>query len=186
MSVDKTYQTYYGIFLDHYADIWGGNTYHTVLVKEFPSEYLSSPSHSSATDTRFEYPSLWKNKYYIDGTAEGHVSFYNINSTTTYKVSRYGVELIKTIDAPSSETVIGSYTYTFSSPSNIAHGDYLTVPVFMNISKQLVEENERLLLRVYFYNNSATASSAGYVFVACANDSTIIDMQIKIPYAYSG
>ena len=186
MPVEKTYQVYYGINLQDFSDIWGGRTYKTLLVKEFPSEYLTSYDTSSATDTRFEYPSLWKNKYYIDGTVEGWVSFMNTHASTTYKISSFGVELIKTANIPSNETILGSYSYTFSTPTDIVAQDTLTVPIFVNIEKKLVEEDERLLLRVYMYNNSATSASVGSVFIACYNSSSPVDMQIKIPYAYSG
>ena len=76
--------------------------------------------------------------------------------------------------------------YVYSTATNIVAQDTLTVPIFVNIEKKLVEEDERLLLRVYMYNNSATAISAGSVFIACYNSSSPVDMQIKIPYAYSG
>lgn len=186
MPITKQYQTYYGIHLTHYEEVWGGKTYKELLVKEFPSEYLSSASHSSSTDTTFIYPTLWKNKYYIDGVCEGHVSIFNTNSTTTYYCSRYTVELLKSPDVPNSETVLGSYSNTLSTASEIYPEDYLTLPVFIPVQKALIEEDERLLFRFYFYNNSATSQNIGDCFVACYNDSSVIDMQIKIPYAYQG
>ena len=34
MSVDRMYQTYYGVYLNHWSDTWGGITYNEMLVKE--------------------------------------------------------------------------------------------------------------------------------------------------------
>ena len=183
MPVTRQYQTYYGIYLTHYESSWGGNTYHEVLVKEFPSEYLSSATISSgATDVTFMYPSLYLNKYYIDGVVEGHVSIYNESPSDTYYCREYGVQLLKSDDVPSNESVLGSYTYTLSSSSAILPEDYLTLPVFIPVEHELVEEDERLLFRFYFYTSEATDACG----VAHYNDSSIIDMQIKVPYAPEG
>ena len=113
---------------------------------------------------------------------EGHVSIYNSDSSVTYYCSSYGVELRKTEDVPSSEVVLGSSHRTISSASAIQPEDYLTLPVFINIDKALIEPNERLLFRFYF-NLSTSTDACG---VAHANDSSNVDMMIKIPYAPTG
>ena len=181
MSVTRQYKVYYGIFLNHWSDTWGGITYNEILVKEYPNEYLSAVSNSMVSDITFMYPSLYKNRYYLDGTLEGHLSIYNDSSTVTYTVTGYSVELRKTDDVPSNETVVGSYTGSLSANNTVVPEDYLTLPIYMNISKQLVEPNERLLLHMTF-----TGSDYTHLGFSHWNDSSIPDLKIKVPYAPQG
>ena len=174
------YNTYYGVYLNHIDETWGGLTYNKILVTEFPNEYLSTTSYELGQTARLLYLTLWKNKYYIDGIVEGHVSLYNESSTGSATLTSFTVSLRKTDDVPSNETVLGSYTKTISSDNIINKEDYLTLPVYMNVDKQLIDEGEKLLI---YLEHNASAASVGW---AHANDSTTIDMQIKIPFAPSG
>jgi len=183
MSVDRMYQTYYGVYLNHWSDTWGGNTYNEMLVKEYPNEYLSTTSVSIVSDITFMYPSLYKNKYYLDGQMEGHFTIYNQSSTTSYYVSSYTVELKKTNDVASNETVLGTYSNTISSNNTVPPEDYLTLPIYMNIEKQIVNPNERLLLNITFTETGGTYTYVGF---SHWNDSSIPDIKIKVPYAYTG
>jgi len=183
MGITRQYQTYYGVYLNHWSEAWGGNTYHEILVKEYPNEYLSTTSNSVCSDITFMYPSLYKNKYYLDGQLEGHLSIYNDSSTTTFYVNSFTVSLKKTDDVPSNETTLGSITTTVSTAGDVPPQDYITLPIYINISKQLVEPSERLLLNMKF-----TESSASYDHLAFShwNDSSIPDLKIKVPYAPEG
>jgi len=185
VPVTQMYQTYYGIYLNHYENTWGGVVYNSILTKELPfaEDMVSSEDYSSeVTDMTFMYPTLYMNKYYIDGTCEGHVSIYNEHSTTTYYCSSFTVELRKTDDVPSNSTTLGSYTHTLSTASDIPPEDYLTLPFFIPITEELVEESERLLFRFYFDD-----TSSGSCCIAHANTTTGgIDLQVKVPYAPEG
>ncbi len=181
MSVTRQYQTYYGVHLNHWDEEWAGNTYNKILVKEYPNEYLSTTSNSMVSDITFMYPTLYKNKYYIDGVAEGHISIYNDDSSASYAVTGYTVELIKTQDVPSAETILGSYTGVISSNNFVMEEDFLTLPVYINLTKQLVNPNERLLLHMTFIGTDYT-----HLGFSHWNDSSIPDIKLKIPYAPQG
>lgn len=183
MSMTKQYQTYFGVSLNHWSETWADTVYSEVLLKEYPNEYLSTTSNSTVSSITFMYPSLYKNKYYIDGFVEGHFTLYNTSSTTTFTITGYDVTLYKTEDIDGNEVEIGSFSNIISSDNDIAPEDYLTLPIYFNVSQALVEENERLLLTLSFVE-----SSGSYTHVAFShwNDSSIPDLKIKIPYAPKG
>lgn len=177
MSNLRQYQTYYGVHLVHHSESWGGETYNKLLVKEFPNEYISTTSYTMGAISTFIYPTLVMNKYYLDGVASGHVTLYNDDSTTSYTITNYIVTLYKTGDMPGDKTTIGSVSNTISSENVVWKEDYLTLPVYMNIDKKLVEEDEKLLLELEHDGNTT------HVGWAHANDRNVVDMQIKIPFA---
>jgi len=183
MSVTRQYQTYYGVYLNHWSDTWGGTTYNEILVKEYPNEYLSTTSNSMVSYIEFMYPTLYKNKYFLDGVAEGHLSIYNDSSTTTFTITDYTVELRVTDDVPSNYRVIGSYTGAISSNNNVPPEDFLTLPIYINIAKAVVNPSERLLLYMSFVESSSSYTHVGF---SHWNDSSIPDLKIKIPYAPQG
>lgn len=182
MSVTRMYTTYYGVDLNHYSDTWGGVTYNKILVKEYPNEFLSTVSNTLDDDSiTFMYPTLYKNKYYLDGVAEGHLSIYNQHSTTTYQVTDFTVNIKKTDDVPNNETTIGTYTKTLSANNDVPPEDYLTLPIYINIEKQIVNPSERILLNLEITHNGG--NDVGF---SHWNDSSIPDLKIKIPYAPQG
>ena len=180
MAVTRQYQTYYAISLTHHSETWGGVTYNKILVKEFPDSYLKSIDTTNAASANFLYPMLYKNRYYLEGQAEGHITLYNSHVSNTATVTAYTVSLKKTKDVPSSEDTIGTYTKSISTDNSVATTSYLTLPVYMNISKSLVDASEKLILHIEY------TSTGGTMNVAHANDSTDIDIKIKLPYAPRG
>jgi hypothetical protein len=185
MSVLRQYQDYYAIHLEHYSLDWAGETYDTLLVKEFPSEYLEGDYSQDTRELSFIYPSMYANKYYLDGIAEGYFSVTNTSTTNddTGTVQSYTVKLESTIDNAGEEQTIFDITRTISTGNSVASSSYLSLPIYAPIDKKLVGANEKLILTVSF---TGTQPSSGYLGIACANDSTNIDNHIKIPYAPSG
>ena len=179
MPIEANYKTYYGIHLNHYSTSWGGNTYHKILVTEFPDSNLVSTDTTNTSSADFLYPRLITNKAYLDGVAEGHITIYNNGSSAT-TVTNFTVSLKKTDDVPSNETVLGSYTANISSDNSIPSSGYLTLPFFMPIDKQTLDENEKLIFHVEYTSNSND------LCIAHANDSNNVDIKIKVPYAPTG
>lgn len=172
----RQYQTYYCVDLDHHSEDWGGETYSKIMVKEFPNKYLSTTSYTTGGNAKFLYPTIVMNKYYLDGIAEGYVSIHNTDSSS-HDLNSYTVYLKKSDEV--TETILGTYTQSFSSPETVAADGWLTLPVYMNIDKKLVEEDEKLILELDHSDDTDLAW-------AHANDRDVVDMQIKIPFAPTG
>ena len=179
MSNLTQYQTYYAIHLDHYSETWGGNEYNKQITKEFPNEYLITTDYTNASSADFLYPMLYKNIYLLDSVADGHLTLYNQSTSTPTAVTSYTVSIKKTDDVPSNETTLGSYTNSITTDNSVGTDDYLTLPIFINITKQVVNENEKLILHIDFTGGSDLC-------IAHANDSSIIDTKITLPYAPQG
>ena len=187
MSVLRQFQTYYGIYLPHWETDWGGDTYHSLLVKELPSQYLVSEDYINDTEATFIYPSMYASKYYLDGQIEGHISIFNTSTTNddVGSVTDYTVTLKKSSDEPNSEETLATVTRVISSDNSVPTEDYLTLPIYMPIDKKLVEANEKLMLYVSF--STGTDPTDGDLVIACANSSSPdYDIKMKIPYAPSG
>lgn len=183
MGVTRQYQEYYMIYLDHWQEDWAGSSYNSLLVKNFPSQYVESTAtlSSSYTDMTYIYPSMYANKYYLDGIAEGHFSLFNISTSNTADLDSYTVTLKKSPDVPNSEETLGTVTKTLTSENTVGTEKFITPPFYMNIDKQLVEANEKLLFKIEF-----TASGSGSLCIACANDSSDPDTKLRLPYAPQG
>lgn len=179
MPIEANYQVYYGMQLDHYSHIWGGITYNRFLWTEFPNENLSSTPTAQILTADFIYPRTI-GKTDLDGVAEGHFTIYNNSTTSASTVTSYTVTLLKTADVPNSMETLGSYSNVISTFNSVATHNYLTLPMYIPISKQILEYNEKLILRIAF---STTTSE---LCICQMNDSTDVDIQIKIPFAATG
>jgi hypothetical protein len=175
MPIEANYKEYYAIHLDHYSTVWAGNTYNKILVTEFPDLNLVSTVTTYASSAKFVYPRIITNKCYVDGVAEGHITLYN-NSTSTATTTNYTVTLSKTEDVPSTETTLGTYSKTISTGNTLTSKSYLTLPFYINIDKKPLNENEKLLLYI-------AHTSTGSMCICHANDSSNIDVKIRVPYA---
>jgi len=176
-----------GIALEHWSETWAGETYNTLLVKEFPSEYLiplnDEPDYVPGDDVSFIYPLMYANKYYLDGIIEGHISIYNSSAADTADIDSYTVSLSKQKDTDITPTVLATMTRTITTYNTIPTEDYLTLPLYMPITRQRVDANEKLIWRTQFTASGAGAEDCG---VACANDSSVLDMKVVLPYAPTG
>ena len=188
MPIEANYETYYGIKLEHYTYSWGGITYggpntihYGILVKEFPDEYLVSVPTTDANSMSFLYPRPIVPKGYIDGTAEGHFSVYNVHSSTTSTVTSYTVALKKTNDVPSNETTLGSYSATLSTASEVLPEDYLNLPFYIQLVEQELNAEEKLILYITWHGTDEDNLCFSH-----ENDSNIIDIKIKVPFAPEG
>jgi len=194
MPIEAQYETYYGIHLNHYTYTWGGSTYNKLLTQEYPSDELKSTTSTQTATADFLYSKLVGNPTYMDGVAEGHVTFFNSSSGASATIDDYTVTLYKTVDVPSSATVIGSYSVILSSDNIIAkvgttwgkndggkdEDDTLVVPVNIVITEKEIDINEKIFLRIS-YN-----STNGTVWIGHYNGSDPDDIKIKIPYSPVG
>ena len=177
MPIEAQYVTYYGIHLDHYNYTWGGAAYNKLLVTEYPNEYLISTASTEAKTAKFLYPRLVGNPVYIDGVAEGHIVIWNSHAVNTTKIQSYTVSLLKTPDVADNETTLGTYANTITADNEITTENYLYLPVYMNVKKQELGVDEKLILEITY-----TDDGAGTPNISHENDSTLEDIKIKIPY----
>ena len=175
---ERQYQTFYGIDLDHYEEVWAGTTYTKILVKDYPDSDLKSTVSTKTDSASFIYPMVYENVYYLDGIATGHITLYNDTGSAT-TVTDYTVTLKKTDDVPSNETVLGSYSHTLSTGSSITAADWLTLPIKINLNKQVIEANEKLILTISY-------TCTDNIAISHENDSTLEDIKIKIPFITAG
>lgn len=176
------YVTYYGIHLDHHTETWGSMTFNKILVTEYPDPNLvcAATTDACVTTNKFLYPLLVQSKYYLDGIMDGHVTFKS-DATAGRTCTGYSVSLNKLSNAGVS-TNIGFMSFTFPSTYTFTANSYLTVPVYMQLNKQPVSENEKL----YFSVTLTTAMTSGQILLSHANDSSVPDIKIRIPYAPTG
>jgi len=186
MPIEANYETYYGIKLTHYTYAWGGTNYggtydNGILVKDFPNENLVSTDYTETTEMRFIYPRPITPKAFLDGTAEGHISIYNASTTTIYSVTSFTVSIMKSEDVPGDEEILGSYFCSLTTDNSVPTEDYLTLPFFIDIEEKELNANEKIIFYITFACSGTVDIGIGH-----ANDSDIIDMQIKMPFAPEG
>jgi hypothetical protein len=178
------YQTYYAVHLDNHVELWSSMSFNKILVLEYPDANLSCTATTDATGSvniDFLYPLLVQSKYFIDGILDGHVTFKS-DATIGRTCTDYSVGLNKLNNA-GGVTNIGYMSYTFSPTfTTTVANQYLTVPIYMQIDKQPVNENEKLFLRIKL----GTAMTTGQWFLSHANDSSVPDIKIRIPFAPTG
>ena len=185
MGVLRQYQTYHAISLEHWSIVWSGDTYSKLLVKDYPSEYLVSDDYVTDNPASFIYPSSYASKYYLDGIAEGHISIFNTSTTNddAGTVTQYSVKLESLDNNGSEPTTIFDITRSVSSEGSVPSSDYLSLPIYATIDKKLVEADQKLRLTISF---AGADPSSGNLYIACANDSANVDVEIRVPYAPSG
>ena len=175
------YQTYYGVHLDHHVELWGGMSFNKILVLDYPDPNLSCTSLTEAcgnVNLDFLYPLLVQSKYFLDGMMEGHVTFKcgaAAKTATGYIVS------LKKLSQSGTVTNLGYMSYNFLTTYNFTANSYLTVPVYIQLSKSAVNENEKLFLRVQL----VTVETSG-INLSHYNDSSVPDIKIRVPYAPTG
>jgi len=177
------YQSYFGVHLDHHVETWGSMTFNKILVLEYPDANLVCTDKTDVTggvNLNFLYPLLVQSKYFLDGVCDGHVTFKS-DATAGRTATGYTVALNK-LSSAGFVTNLGSMSYTFASAYTFTANSYLTVPIYMQMNKQPVNENEKLFLTV----SLATAMTAGQLFLSHANDPSVPDIKIRIPYAPTG
>ena len=187
MPIEANYETYYAIKLAHYDYSWGGRYYggtnnDGILVRDFPSDYLVSVPTTATSGMYFIYPRPITPKAFLDGMAEGHFSIYNNSTVTTYSVTSYEVIIMKSDDVPNNETIIGSYYNSISTDNSVPTEDYLTLPFYISIEEKELNADEKLILYLNFSSNDTLDD----LCIGHENDSSIVDCQIKVPFAPEG
>ena len=181
MADSIQYQTYYAMDLDHIGESWGGNTYTKILAKEYPDEALKSTASTQSNDVTFLYQTAFKNVYYLNGVAEGHITLQNCHAADTATITTYTVTLQKTKNVAGGLSTVASYTRSISANNTIAAtGAELRLPVYMDISKQTISDDNKLLLKITY------ESTDGTVYVKHELDSNDPDIKLKIPYQPPG
>jgi len=178
--ITRQYQTYYGIHFNHHEEIWAGESYHKILVKEYPHEDLSTSDTTEGTTISFLIPQIYMYKYYLDGMSEGWFTLYNQDPSDDATLENFTASLIKTPDVPGADVVLGSKTMTPTIDNIIGHNSYLKVPIFIYLEKQVVEAGNKLILSLDI------DTDGGDVVLSHANDSNTVDVKIRIPYAPTG
>jgi len=188
MANVRQYQTYFGVHLVHWEQEWGNIAYNKMLTKSLPvaDDFIETEDYTAEHNASFLYPLKYLNAYYLDGLLEGWFSIYNSNALTTYDIESYTVKLQKSNNIQAVPTDLVSYTNTLSTVSTVPTESYLTMPIYVDINHQLIEENEKLILYVEITATTDTDTPKN-LSVAHANTTTGgVDLQIKIPYAPEG
>ena len=178
------YQTYYAVHLNHHTESWGAASWNKILVTSVVDENLvqtGSTSITSSTTVSFLYPPLIQSKYYLDGVAEGHFTLYK-KGTGTGWINQYSVTLLK-LDEAGNYTTLASISETTGSIT-IATLNYLTLPIYMNISQAVVNEREKLVLRIGVTCSNGTPSIGMQVSHELYSDAK--DIEISLPFAPTG
>jgi len=175
------YQIYYGVHLDDHTEVWAGRTYNKLLVLDYPDANLNCTATTEACGSLnidFLYPLLVQSKFYLDGVADGQITYKCGAAAKT--CTGYIVGLYK-LSADSIETPLGSMCYMFPTTKSLTANQYLTVPVYLALNKQAVNENEKLLLRTMLVSTETSGINLSH-----ANDTSVNDIKIRLPYAPTG
>lgn len=154
------------------------------------STALSSIPLDSYGDNIFDFILPWKYKYrtILDGTARGSVKFditayANTGQTTTYA---YVVITLLAITSAGVETTLGTATTGTKSVQDDAGGAATTssheIPFWMNIDNQIIDEDNKLVLRVNvkakYTETGSTTSVSGTLYHAKNADDTFIEVPL--------
>lgn len=175
MMFPASYQTYYGVHLNNYAETWGGTDYHKLMVtKYFPND-INTTDESDLTSTSnyyFLFPIRPKSQYYVNGTARGHFRLHNptVDSRTVYM---YEIALRKIDDTGGSTTLANYINYVHQT---INSEGYETLPIVLNVDKKFVEKNEKLALWIF-------VNCDDEICLSHVNDSRYEDVKITVPFA---
>jgi len=178
--ITRQYQTYYGIHLNHHKEVWAGNTYNKILVKEYLHEDLLTSDITDDTRISFLIPQMYMYKYYLDGMGEGWFTLYNQDTNNDATLNSFTVSISKTKDVPNAEIILASKTMSLTTDNTIAASTYLKLPIFAYFEKQVVEAGNKIILTLEI------DTTGGDVVFSHANDSNTVDVKIRIPYAPTG
>lgn len=93
MSDLRDYIKFYGIWLDDWTTLWGGDTYSRHLLRTWTVNAESEPSSVWVQGGyNFLYPHHIKKKYFLEGVVEGEITF---GATAHSHVSNYKVTIYK-------------------------------------------------------------------------------------------
>lgn len=169
---------YYAIHLDHHTETWGGNTYNKILTKDAPNINLvttGSTSVNAAID--FLYP-LLLGEFSIDGVAEGWFTLYCFHASGS-TIAGFTISLLALPETGSVRT-LASVTESYSPAISMIDNEYLTLPIIMNISKQEVSANEKLILRFEISGGTNRVALSHEVEPDVEGN---MDIMFKLPYA---
>ena len=170
--------------MDDHVESWGGVNFNKILVLDYPDPNLRCTGTTDAAAAGkvndFLYPLLVQSKYFLDGTVDGHVTFKS-DATAGRTATGYTVSL-KKLNITGTTTTLGTMSFTFPVVYTFTANGYLTVPIYMMLTKQPVNENEKLVLSVQLL----TTMTVNQILLSHANDSSVPDIKIRIPYAPTG
>lgn len=165
-----------------------------MLTTDYPSEELKSEASTNSTNADFIYPRLVGNPTYIDGIAEGHFTLFNSDSGASVTVTDFTVTLKKTDNVPDNATTLGTYSNTISTENVITktgdiwaevdggndEEDTLVLPFYINIAKQKIDVDEKILLSI------EVSATGGTMWIGHYNGSDPDDVKLRLPYVPAG
>lgn len=191
MGDNRQYETFYGIETNDWDTTFGTLSDHDkLLIKEYINEECSTTSNTawSSTGTIFLYPHHIKKKYYIEGVADGHITFTSEGAGAESFVSNYRVSIIKVSSAATETTLaatsIVSVNDTISWDSGTGTGDYIKYPFWIDIwsEPQELGVEERLGIKIEWDIDMGATGSSTTAYLSHENWIQGEDFKITIPF----
>lgn len=194
MDDNRFYETFYGIELNDWNGVSFGSfsKHRKILVKEYVSDGCSTTTQSLATLTnKFIYPHHTKKKYFIEGVAEGQITF--VASECTAYISKYRVTICK-VNENSSTTELASTNWQIADKDNAYktlhwhkdynYGDEIVYHFFIEVWDEEKElgEFDRFYIKVQTDTSTCTVSQCTCARLMHSNDAEWEDLKITIPF----
>jgi len=192
-SDTRYYETFYGIRTDDWSSAFGSLTDHeTHLVKDYLSDACSCASKTpwSSSGTKFFYPHRIKQKYWIEGVVEGHLTFasatHAVHSVVTSQVSDYRVSIWKmhtdTTEMELATTGVINISASYPTTGGVEFERVFPFWIDVDEPKEL-GENERIVVKVEWDVGVSGADSSDVTAdLSHWNWATTEDFKITIPF----
>lgn len=183
---DRFYQTLYGIETDDWEVNFGTFANHNkLLVSNYISDACSTTDSSTATAIHmFIFPHHLKKTYFIEGEAEGQVTFAASECTAT--LYAYRVTICKVRD-DNTDTELFSTGWvivddTLEWDSTYSVGEEMVYPFWIDCwNEEILDEHDRIYIKVETDTSTCTESSCSCAVLYHTNDATYEDIKITIP-----
>lgn len=190
MSYDdnRDFITFYGIYPTNWSETYGTFTNtHYLLIRDYISDGCSFVTSSTASNTiiKFLYPNYIKKDFWVEGTAQGHITYAATGRAS--QVTNYRVSICKINSDNTDEELFTTGTvYTRSNPTavsgpsntyKLALNDEIVFPFWINCTpEKRLSENDRIYMKI-----ESTTTNVN-LKLCHDNSSTWEDFKIEIPF----
>jgi len=186
MSDNIYHITFYGIVPDHWTVTFGSFADHSyILVEDYLSDGIDSTPSSWATigePLKFIYPQHLKKTYFIEGVAQGQLTYTSSGSDGYVKA--YRVTICK-VNTDTTETELFSTGWvtvnkTIDWDSSNSIGDEIVFPFWIDCWEHAkLEENDRIYVKI-----ETDTDGNSYTKIYHSNDANWEDFKIDIPFRW--
>jgi len=181
---NRDFITFYGICTYNWGETYGtfsGTSY--ILVRDYISDgcsFCTSSTSGSTYTIKFLYPSYIKKDFWVEGTAQGHITFSATGRASS--VTNYRVSICKINSDMTDEELFATGTKSIHSIDcvtgyRLALNDEIVLPFWINCTpEKRLGENDRIYMKV-----ESTATNRN-LKLCHDNSSTWEDFKIEIPF----